>query len=292
MAFGNSGSSWNFSGFGNNQQQQKQEEPEFKLSEQMLFEDVTDKNIRDTIIDVYKEIENNKKLIREGKESNSERQKTLDQIHDKVADDIFGSLSSIARQIDSGTKLLKEYENDLKISKTDHSISNSEPNESHPSVFLLKYVDDLEKTAESLSQSISAYSSHLQSQTNSIASDDQIENQTLFHFLKEQSEAIYRCSTKVSRLNEKRNRVQQILNQKLKINTFIFNIEEEATENSTVQSIKSKYQQFQEQKKQKEKKNSDQSDILGNSTVISKTATNSFGFNFGNTSFGSGFGKK
>lgn len=292
MSFGNFGNSWNFGSFGNNQQQQKQEEPEFKLSEQMLFEDVTDNNIRSQFIEVYNLIEENKKLIREGKESNSERQKTLDQIHDKVADDIFGSLSSIARQIDSGTKLLKEYENDLKISKTDHSISNSEPNESHPSVFLLKYVDDLEKTAESLSQSISAYSSHLQSQTNSIASDDQIENQMLFHFLKEQTEAIYRCSTKVSRLNEKRNRVQQILNQKLKINTFIFNIEEEATENSTVQSIKSKYQQFQEQKKQKEKQNSDQSDILGNSTVISKTAANSFGFSFGNTGFGSGFGKK
>ena len=221
-------------------------------------------------------------------------QDELDDIHRKAVSIIFGKLSSLARQIDSGSKTLKEFANDLNSSKSDNE--NSDSKKTHPSPFLLKYVDGVLNNADNLSQSIAAYSSHLQPQSNtSVSSSDQNnnhENNVLYNFLKEQNDAISRCSTKVSQLTIKMDGVRSELSKKLNINTTYLTTDEKSTDISNVQSIKTKYQQFLEQKELKEKKRQDESDIFGNSTVTVQASGGLLksGLNLGINS--KGFGKK
>lgn len=278
------------SSFGSFGKKQEPEEPQIKLDEQMLFKQIPD-SIKTQFGEVKKLIDENRNQKEKDAEvfsKLSEAQAKLKEIHSKAFSAIFEDLSSLARQLDSGSKTLKEFEKDLSLSK---SIDFKNLNKTHTTPFLLKYVDDIEDRAESLSQSIVAYASHLQPQANTISSSDKQnnrnDNQQLYFFLKEQSDAIFRCSTKVSCLITKMNQVRQVLSEKLKINAINYINDDYITENSNVQSIDIKYQQFLEQKKQKERRNVEESDIFGKSTVAVKAQTNSFG----SVGFGKSFGQ-
>lgn len=282
------------------QKQQEQEVPEIKLEEQMLFKDIPEDK-KNVFKEVYKFIVENRESSKKDQEKVQidkvvTMQKDLSAIRDDAISDIFGILSSLARQIDSGSKTLNEFKKDLSISKSDFDIANSGSNKKHPTPFLLKYVDDIENTAEELSQSIIAYTSHLQPKANSVTSSEKQnnnENQVLYNFLKEQSNAIFRCSTKVSKLTTKMTQARQALSDKLKINSLDFSFENKNITESNVQSINTKYQQFLEQKKQKEKRGIDESDIFGGSKVSVKSAApaSKFSFSSGNKNF-QGFGTK
>lgn len=286
------GKGFGSSTFGSFNKKQEPEESQIKLDEQMLFKQIPD-SIKTQFGEVKKLIDENRNQKEKDEEvldKLSKAQAKLEEIHSKAFSAIFEDLSSLARQLDSGSKTLKEFRKDLSLSK---SIDLKNLNKTQTTPFLLKYVDDIEDTAESLSQSIVAYASHLQPQTNTISSSDKqnnsSDNQQLYCFLKEQSDAIFRCSTKVSRLITKMNQVRQVLSEKLKINAINYTNEDYITENSNVQSIDIKYQQFLEQRKQKERRNIEESDIFGKSTVSVKTQTNSFMSNSSIKSFGQGY---
>ncbi|OHT10005.1 hypothetical protein TRFO_20916 [Tritrichomonas foetus] len=277
--------------FGFGQQPKQEEKPPFQINEQMLLTDIPSDVVKE-FIDVHKKIvetrtflakEEQQKQSNENSEDDS-TQKTLLSIRDESTSEIFGSLTSLAHQIDAGKKTVKEFEEELAISKSDYT--NSEHIRSLPSPFILRFVDRVEKSAEDFAQSIAAYGSHLQ--PNKPISN---ENQIIFDFLNEQHNAILRCSSRVSKLNEKLIATRNNLATKLKINSINISNFEESAEDSYAQSIDVKYQQFLGQQKQKNQKRIEESDLFGNSTVEEQTTSGGFGFGggFGN-SFGSGFG--
>ena len=286
------------------QPQQKEEKPPFQISESMTMNDLTPE-IKKEFIEVYNEIKNAKKFTitqkkaEQSKESNeakgseekgddksdaNEGEDLLNKVfstREAIVSEIFGSLTSLAHQIDAGKKIVKEYSDELKISQEDYR--NSEQIRSLPSPFIIRFVDNVEKLADDLSQSISAFGSHLQP---SLKPDDDM---VIYNYLNEQHNAIVRCSSKVSKINEKLITVRNNLASKLKINAFSFSQSEPHTENTYAQSIQSKYQQFLAQNRNKNQKRLEESDLFGNSTVEAPK-TSSFGSSFGNFSNFGNFG--
>ncbi|KAK8899936.1 hypothetical protein M9Y10_002259 [Tritrichomonas musculus] len=272
----------NTSNFFSNQQQQKNEEDDFKISESMRLEDLPD-SIAKQFIEVHKFICDNREFLENSKIDQKDKSpiSNISNINYICNNDLFLNLDSLAHQIDSGRKMIKDFKTDLDEFKKNYNSTQSS--------FLVRYSKQLEDMSGSISEEIEAYKGHLQSLSNNStinrcnSSSDY--NDVLFNFFNEEYQALLRSSTKISRLSKKLSYTRALLCQKLKIDQSQFIIETKDVGSSVFQSIHTRYKQFQENKKSKLTKNISESDLFGLPTKIEATQTSVFGGGSGGFSF-------
>lgn len=258
-------------GLGLNKQQQQPPQPQFQITEQMLIGDLPVEAWNEFINVFQKVNESPNENVLEGV---SAIDTEINGLEDDTTKALLGTLMSLAHQIDYGKSIIKEYKDELEKSKDD--LSNSSHVRVVPTPFIIRYVNKIQQRATDLSESLAAYESRLQ------PTDSSDSQKTMYELLNKQHEAVLRCSSRVSRLREKLDKVRTQISQKVKSDSTMMSISEGTNDidNRGLVSadISTSFSQFQaEQKKKIEKRNAN-SDLFGNSNVQAPAKT---GFGLG-----------
>ncbi|OHT10116.1 hypothetical protein TRFO_20771 [Tritrichomonas foetus] len=273
----------NFNFWGNNPAEKNEEKDSFQLTEQMLLTELPGSVAKD-FLNIYNNIVENRKFINENKitsaaqtVSEKDIQFKISNLNENANSELLNNLSSLAHLIDFGRKTLKEFQEDLQISKKDYS--ETDQLQSFPSPFMIRFSKQLEQTAENISQEIIAYGSHFQ--PTALSEKENI----LFHFFKEESNAILRISSRISNIKRKYSATRTLLCNKLRIPISQTDASDLSLDNSYANTILSKYKHFRAEQKSKIQKNSDDSDIFGMPTHIENNASSSMASTWGTSSF-------
>lgn len=269
--------------FGNQQKKEEEEKPQFQISENMLISELPD-DIKKDFISVYQTIQDHKAPAAQSTTYSTKNiEENIDKIKKDTLQELQTNLTSVAGNIDRGNSILKELENELKISKLD--ITNSSHIGNPPTHFIRRYVNKINKMAYDLEQKLAMAGSCLQPQQNNFS--EKLPEQIMIELLEQQQNAITRCAARVAQVQEKTSMVRAELESKLNLSALQIDLDNDKDISSIQQNVLLKLKQFQIDEKKKISKRNEELDLLGNSTKPVQTTQSGFsGFSFG------GFGKK
>lgn len=247
---------WNF-GQQNKDKQDEDIESKFQITEEMTPENLP-KQIQDKFDTLLNLIARNQGELTANELERDEIKSVSVTLKDEI-NSIYESLLSFGHQIDNSKKTLKEFQNKLKEAQQ----HEKDEVKTFPTPFILRYKQQLDETAETISEEITSYANHLQSLNSNTKKNTNSQNTVLIAFLAEEQGAILRESTRIAHLNEKLNHTRSVLCKKLKIHpSEIINQGDQITD-SIAQSVKTKFLQFKESQKSKLRKSIIDADIFG-----------------------------
>jgi len=257
----------NFSLFGKKNETQN-EEPQIKLTEQMLINDLP-QEISDEFVTTFQKSSDFKNVAPLSR--GSEIESTLQLITEGTLAAIDGPLMAVAHLIDSGKDSVNDFSTELTRSTSD--LNNSSHVRTTPTPFIIRSVERIERRSVSLSQALAAYESRMMP----ISKEDPIK--ILKEFLKQENHALIRSSGRIVNIRSKYETLKTNYQHKLRIPslTQLEEIPSQKTTSTCADGIKSRLAQYFSERKRKEEKLRQTTDLFGASTLPPPPAPSKLG---------------
>lgn len=170
--------------------------------------------------------------------------KKVSDVYDECVRAIQHTLVALASEVDHGNSLVSEARADLDMYHADKT--NSYLSHTFPTPFMSRFINNIEKRKNNLSEAISEYE-------NKIQEGKQAENSTLLlQVLQEQNEAIVRCSSRISEIQRKADELRSLLEKRASAmhrQSIIKFVTEDDSKKSIVSAVQTSYVQFLEERK-------------------------------------------
>ena len=245
------------------------EPPQIKLSSQMHLNDLP-AEISNQFVDLFNQIQESNSF--KPQDNGTEVIKVLDEINNNYEFEIIGDLRRVAQKFDTEKVLLQEFSTDLTKSISD--FHNSSHIRATPTQFIVRSADKIKDLSLQISQSLSAFESRM------IISQNLNSNNILSSFLEDETNAIIRTSSKISRIQSKFDLFKtNIENKNINILNYNNNNNDIKKINSYSKAIKTRLDQYKVEIKRKEKKLHQTTDLFGISNLdLSQTNKSTLGF--------------
>lgn len=247
---------------GKKNQQAEVTEEEIHLTETMLIDELSP-DLSNKFYDVFMECESNSnRMLPDEVDSIASSLMELSEQTKKV---IFGPLTSLANKIDNGKESVDRFSTDLEGSKSD--LSNASHHKSTPTPFINRMFDHLQNQYNDLAQQLAANESKF-----TLSSETLTPYESLAKALREQNEALIRCSTKVAKLRSQYESTKKLFNDRFGQFSRTVNIDDSISSSSTVaETVTSTYKTWESERKQKLDKYMEDIDLFGVNTVAPQT---------------------
>lgn len=215
--------------------------------------------------------------------------KKLTSILDDAEHGLMHSMVTLANEIDNGNIAISEFRHELETSKR-YLVVASNPVHSYQSPLLSRYIHSIEKQSEIINEAISSFDNilnHEEAQPNS---------QSIKELLRQQHDGIARCSTRISKLEQRANEIRSAVIMKFKrkgYETSDFESYNDVEMKSSIEkSINDEYNQFLQNRKRDLEKRETNADKFKKPAQQTGGLGGGSGFKFGGFGSNSGFGNK